>query len=68
MLAKPEDFCYVSEYIDTGKTEKLDLGIDLTNTKNIGNKNTKTIKSSGDARKMFYEERNEKYDKTKYAK
>ena len=71
LMAKPEDFTSISEYINTGKTivpVDLDLGIKEFDDVEPINKNIRKISSSGGARNKFYEERDKKYDKTKRAK
>lgn len=68
LMAKPEDLPDVAEYINTGEVssngfEELDFIPDHPSI----NVNLKVIKSSGNAREQFHEERNKKYDRTKSA-
>ena len=68
IMMKPEDITFVSEFLETGKVENLNLGIDLSNAKESKVKATKVIKSSKSAREELLNEQRLKYDKTKYAK
>ena len=67
LMVKPEDLPGVTEYINTGeiKETKQDTPVTFEETKVIPKK---VIKSSGNARENFHDERNKKYDKTKSAK
>ncbi len=64
LMAKPDDFSYVSEYITTGKTEKRENVIEV---KDVKQKKKRVISSSASAREQFEQERRNKYDKTKSA-
>ncbi len=64
IMCKPEDISYVSEYINTGNVNKETIDI-VDNIPSVVK--NKVIKSSGNAREQFHEERNKKYDKTKSA-
>lgn len=64
LMAKPDDFPYVSEYITTGKTEKRENVIEV---KDVKQKKKRVISSSASAREQFEQERRNKYDKTKSA-
>ena len=74
LMAKPEDFVEVSEYINTGEIKTLPLlpePVDFicsVDEKEIDYTLTKKIKSSMQAREEFKREQNKKYDKTKSAK
>ena len=67
LMAKPEDLKDVSEFIETGKVEKVDLGIDLGGEE----VRTRTIKcvagGNGKSRVQFYEEQKKRFDKTRSA-
>ena len=64
LMAKPEDFTSVAQYIDTGICEVKE-SIEVEDIKlKVKNK----ISSSESARKAFNEERNKRFDKTKSAK
>lgn len=66
LMAKPEDFTEVAEYLNTGKTEvKKQVLVDLHEKPK---KKINKIKSSADAREEFKKEQNKKYEKTKSAK
>lgn len=69
LMAKPEDFTFVSEYIDTGKIER-DEEIDFVqeHPKTKVNLQITKIKSSKDAKEKFRKEQEQKYDRTKSAK
>lgn len=64
LMAKPEDFSKIAEYIDTGKTEIEKPVIDSVNT----TINKKVISSSENARNDFHKLRNQKYEKKRSAK
>lgn len=69
LMAKPEDFIEVSEYINTGKIKnKNDDLICNVDEKEIDYTLTKKIKSSMKAREEYKNEQIKKYDKTKSAK
>ena len=63
LMAKPEDFSLVSEYISTGQCERpgIDFGIDLTSHEVVKPKVKKVIKSSSNAREEFYKEKERMY-------
>lgn len=74
LMAKPEDFTDIANYINTGKTEKpksiftekiRDFDEEY---KEQCKKENKMIKSSSNARLKFNEERQRSFDKTKNAK
>lgn len=69
LMAKPEDFVDVSEYLKTGETKrKNDDLICNVDEKEIDYTLTKKIKSSMKAREEYKSEQIKKYDKTKSAK
>lgn len=65
LMAKPEDFADVANYIVTGKCDKPKEFI--VNTVESKKKSVKKIKSSSEAREAFYKELEAKRDKTKKA-
>lgn len=67
IMIKPESLNDVSEYLETGKVENIDLGIKLS-TKDILVHQKPIIKSSNNARQKLQKEREEKYNKIKSAK
>lgn len=70
LLVRPEDLNGVSEYIEVGSTSATRegfVGVD-TDAEDVGQKQVRKIKSSEDARKRFYEEKEKKYDKTRKAR
>ena len=68
LMAKPEDFSDVSEFIEVGEVSTDRFGIDLTNTKEETVFVKHSIKSSKNAREAFHDEENKKWDRTKSAK
>ena len=67
-MAKPEDFTSISEYINSGKTDKpTNLFDDLDSDDEDDNIPVRKIKSSSNARESFHKERNKKFDKTNSA-
>lgn len=68
LMAKPEDFTEVAEYINTGEVKKKDNIICCVDEKEIDYTLPKKIKSSLNAREEFKKEQIKKYDKTKSAK
>ena len=69
LMAKPEDFTSVSEYIETGRTTNSNVyNIDLSETKDETVVVHKAICSSSRAREQFHSEIKKKYDKTKSAR
>ena len=68
LMAKPEDFTSISEYINSGKTERpTNLFDDLDSDDEDDNIPVRKIKSSSNARESFHKERNKKFDKTNSA-
>lgn len=67
VMSKPECLEDISEYLKTEKVENIDLGIKLS-TKDDVVIQRRIIKSSSNAREELINERQQKYDKTKYAK
>ena len=69
LMAKPEDFTSVSEYIQTGNVTSvnMELGIDLSSREDITTYIEKRIKSSQNAREAFHQEKEAKYDRTRKA-
>lgn len=67
LMAKPEDFTSISQFIETGKTEVFDFGIEVGEEKKQAQPTAivRTARSCG--RAAFYEEQKRKYDKTKSA-
>lgn len=66
LMAKPDDFADVANYIKTGKCDKPKEPI--VNTVETKTKVTKKkIVSSSDAKAQYYKELEQKYDKTKKA-
>lgn len=68
LMAKPEDFTEVSEYINTGEVKNQNDIVCSIDEKQIDYTLTKKIKSSMQAREDFKKEQMKKYDKTKSAK
>ena len=70
LMAKPEDFVSVSEYIQTGKTASaaFDIGIDVSQCEEITTVTTKKISSAASARERFHEEKQQKFRKHRSAK
>lgn len=67
LLVKPFHMQGVSDYLNTGKIESLDLGIDLDNMEEYEMKQNIKIKSSGDAREQYKKEQEQRYNKTRSA-
>lgn len=68
LMVKPEDLPDVSEYINTGKTNKPTLPLVIEEEYDEEtNVLSYVVKSSGNARKEYQEEQNRKYDKTRSA-
>ena len=68
LMARPEDFTQVAQYIDTGECERPET--DMLQEMEIEvkkRKPKKVVTSSQDAREAFNEEQKKKYDKTKSA-
>lgn len=69
LMAKPEDFTSVSEYIKTGKTiSSATLFDDIEETDDVAQRPRKKIGSSKSSREAFYKEKAKRYDKTKNAR
>ena len=74
LMAKPEDFTSVAEYIETGTTSELfDLGIMIPNVvEQIAEKivsNQEVVRGANlESRISFFEEQQKKYNKTKSAR
>lgn len=68
LMAKPEDFTSISEYIETGKTEDITFGIDLSEAEDKTIFVNKTIGSSSRAREQFHQQREKKFEKYRSAK
>lgn len=68
LMAKPEDFIEVSEYINTGKIKNKNDIVCSVDEKEIDYTLVKKIKSSIQAREEYKKEQMKKYDKTKSAK
>ena len=69
LMAKPEDFTDVAQYISTGKcdTRYEQLGIDLDNAREIKSVKINKVKSSSSARECFHRDREARYRKEKRA-
>lgn len=63
LMARPEDFSQVAQYIDTGECEKPQTSM----VEEMQIEIKKKIVSSKNAREAFNEEQSKKYDKTKSA-
>ena len=68
LMAKPEDFVDVAEFINTGKVKNQNDIVCNVDEKEIDYTLTKKIKSSIQAREEYKKEQMKKYDKTKSAK
>lgn len=70
LLAKPEDFTSVSEYIKTGKTASATFSVEIDTSKctDMSVKCDRVIGSAAGARERFHKENNRKYNKSKSAK
>lgn len=70
LMARPEDFTSVSEYIQTGRTTSsvFDIGVDPEVKDSILPPPRKVITSSESARNAYYQERKQRFDKTKSAR
>ena len=68
LMAKPEDFTSISQYIETGETEVDTFDIDLSESKEQTVIVSKTIGSSSSAREQFYKQREQKFKKHRSAK
>lgn len=67
LMAKPEDFTSISQFIETGKTEVFDFGIEVGEEEKQAQPTTIVRTARGCGRTAFYEEQKRKYDKTKSA-
>lgn len=66
LMAKPEDFTDVAQYINTGsckcsKNDFLGLGDDVEEREETKSSISRVIKSSSNARELFHEERKRRY-------
>lgn len=70
LMAKPEDFTLVAEYITTRDIKNLPASVfgDIEEVEDIKPKKRKTIGSSKSSREAFYKEREKMFDKTKNAR
>ena len=68
LMAKPEDFTSISQYIETGETEVDTFDIDLSESKEQTVIVSKTIGSSSSAREQFHKQREQKFTKHRSAK
>ena len=68
LMAKPEDFIDVAEFINTGKVKNQNDIVCNVDEKEVDYTLTKKIKSSMQAREEYKKEQMKKYDKTKSAK
>ena len=68
LMAKPEDFTEVTEYINTGKVKRKNEIVCCVEEKDIDYTIPQKIKSSLHAREEYKKEQMKKYDKTKSAK
>lgn len=70
LMAKPEDFTSVAEYINTNQISKAATSVfdDVEEVEDIKQRPRKKIGSSKSSRDAFYKERDKKFDKTKNAR
>lgn len=68
LMAKPEDFTSISEYIETGKTSTSTFDIDLSQCEEMAVSEKRTVNSAANARKQFYEQREQQFKKHRSAK
>lgn len=68
LMAKPEDFMSVSEYIETGKTTNLMFDVDLSQCEEVTVTKKRTISSAASAREQFHEQRQQRFNKHRSAK
>lgn len=70
LMAKPEDFTSVSEYIETGKTisAAYDIDVDLSQCEETTVVSRRTIGSAASAREQFHEQREQRFKKHRSAK
>lgn len=71
LMAKPEDFPNITEYIKIGSTEKpIDMfaNANYIDMESVVQAAAKEIKSASKARESFYKEKAKKFDKTKSAR
>ena len=69
LMAKPEDFTTVAEYIETGQTstDSYQLGLQLGEEQTV-DEVMQSIKSAADAREQFHAAQRARYNKTKSAR
>lgn len=67
LMAKPEDFPEISEYINTGKIENLEEQFVFNEIQENGVTPRKTIKSSSEAKEQYKKEQENKFNKTRSA-
>ena len=70
LMAKPEDFTSVAEYINTNQISKAATSVfdDVEEVEDIKQRPRKKIGSSKSSREAFYKEKAKRYDKTKNAR
>lgn len=68
LMAKPEDFTSVSEYIETGKTINSMFDVDLSQCEETTVVSKRTISSAASAREQFHEQRQQRFNKHRSAK
>lgn len=67
LMAKPEDFMSISEYIKTGETSSSATFIDIEEFEEQSQPKRRVIKSSSSSREAFKKEQERKYKKGKSA-
>ena len=70
LMAKPEDFTFVAEYINTNQISKDATSVfdDVEEVEDIKQRPRKKIGSNKSSRDAFYKERDKRFDKTKNAR
>lgn len=70
LMAKPEDFTSVAEYINTNQISEAATSVfdDVEEVEDIKQRPRKKIGSSKSSREAFYKEKAKRYDKTKNAR
>ena len=70
LMAKPEDFTSVAEYISTNQISKAATSVfdDVEEVEDVRQRPRKKIGSSKSSRDAFYKERDKRFDKTKNAR
>lgn len=70
LMAKPEDFTSVAEYINTNQISEAATSVfdDVEEVEDVKQRPRKKIGSSKSSRDAFYKEKAKKYDKTKNAR